>query len=344
MTEKLNTKIEIVDVNEAEHYGKFVITPLEGGYGTTLGNSLRRVLLSSLPGAAITKMKIEGVSHELSTIDGVLEDVTEIVLNLKGVAIKKFTDEPVHITLDVKGPMEVVASDLMLDTDIEISNPDHHIASLNEDASLRMDLTIENGTGYELSETKKERLEAEKQSPRRERELESKDEQEKEDIKETDTIGEIILDALYTPVEKVNFQVSNARVGQVIDYDKLVLEVWTNGTLTPQEAMAQGAEILMDYLNLFAELPNYKFPDEQEVENDNQDKEALYNISIEDLDLSLRSFNCLKRANINTVGEIIDKEREDIMKIKNFGKKSMEEVEGKIQSLGLQFKGEENEE
>lgn len=314
MTEDLNTKIEIIDINENENYGKFVIMPLERGYGTTLGNSLRRVLLSSFPGAAITKIVIEDVLHEFSTIPGVIEDVPEIILNLKEVAIKKFNDEPVIINLDVEGPHVLTAGDIAQDADIEIANPDHYIATLNKDASLHMQIRIENGKGYRVSELNKS----------------------SEDI-----IGVIPIDSSFTPVTKVNFAVDNTRVGQIIDYDKLVMEVWTNGTITPQEALAQGADILINYFELFRELPNYELQEEEEIEEEEVDKEKMYSISIEDLDLSLRSFNCLKRAGIDSVGDIVSKTKEEMSKIKNFGKKSLTEVENKIHEMDLTFLNEE---
>lgn len=325
MTEKLNTKIEIVELNPEESFGKFMITPLERGYGTTLGNSLRRVLLSSLPGAAITKIKIDGVNHELSTIEGVLEDVTEIVLNLKDVAIKKHTEEPVTISVDLKGPHEFVAEDLSLDANIEIANPDHHICHLNEDAHIRMDVTIESGTGYEMSEQLKDRLNHEKEMA-----LEGED-----FGANTSQIGLIYLDCLYTPVEKVNYSVSSARVGQIIDYDKLVLEVWTDGTVTPQDAVAQGAKILIDYLDLFTQLPYYNLDNHDEYDTEGQKMEEEKLKSVETLELSLRSFNCLKRAGINTIGQLVTKSDEDLMKIKNFGRKSLDEVRDSLQARGL---------
>ncbi len=310
MTENLNTKIEITDINEEKDYGKFTINPLDRGFGTTLGNSLRRVLLSSLPGAAVSKIHIEDVLHEFSTVKGALEDVSEIILNIKGIAIKSFSDEPVNLEIDIKGPHTFTAKDIEVDSSIEVANPDHYIASLNEDAHIKMNLRIENGKGYRVSDLNKS---------------------------EDDTIGMIAIDSTFTPVTKVNFEV----IEQVSNKEKLELEVWTNGTITAQEAISNGADILRNYLELFIELPNYSYVDEEEETDDSVDKDELYGISIEELDLSLRSFNCLKRAGIDTVGDIISKTTDEMCKIKNFGKKSLEEVENKIHGMGLLFANEE---
>lgn len=316
MTENINTKIEVEYLNEDESYGKFVIMPLERGYGTTLGNSLRRVLLSSLPGAAISKINIQDVLHEFSTIKGVKEDVPEIILNLKGIAMKKYNEEPVDITVDIDGPAVVTASDIIIDTELEVANPDHFICTLDDSANLRMSLRVENGKGYRLSEFNKA---------------------------EDDQIGDIAIDSLFSPVQKVNFSVDNTRVGQVIDYDKLTLEVWTDGTITAGKAISDGSKILIDYLELFRELPNYELEEENTQDETTPNKEEYYSVNIEDLDLTLRSFNCLKRANINTVGDIVSKTRSEMEKIKNFGKKSLEEVEEKIYNMGLTFLDESTE-
>lgn len=315
MIEKLNTKIEILEIDENNNRGKFVFTPLERGYGTTLGNSMRRVLLSSLPGSAISSIKFdEGVLHEFSTVKGVIEDVPEIILNLKGIAIKKLVEnsDPIQLRLEVKGPKVVTAGDISGDTDLEIVNKDHYIATVNEEGSLRMDLTVIDGTGYSVADQHKE---------------------------EDAPIGVISIDSSFTPVSKVNFVVENTRVGQVINYDKLTLEVTTNGTLTPQEAVSDGAKVLIDYLKFFTELPNL----EQEVvvedvEEEVDEEEELLSLTLEELDLSLRAFNCLKRAGIHTVGEIVEVPTDELAKIKNFGKKSFLEVKEKIESLGLELK------
>lgn len=311
MKDDLNTKIEILEIDEECNHGKFAMSPLERGYGTTIGNSLRRVLLSSLPGSAVANIKIDGVLHEFTTVPGVVEDVPEIILNIKGIALKKLSPDPVTLVLDVEGPKIVTAGDINPDSEIEIANPDHHIATINETGRLRIEMLVIDGKGYIMAEQNKN---------------------------ESETIGVIPIDSSFTPVEKVNYFVENTRVGQITDYDKLILEVWTDGTMTPQEATSMGADILMSYLGLFKDLPNYEYQEVvEEVKADvNQDK--TLSISIEDLDLSLRSFNCLKRAGINTVEDIISKSVEELWKIKNFGKKSFSEVEEKIISLGLSFK------
>lgn len=344
MPEDIQTKIGIVDLNEDENYGQFEITPLDQGFGMTLGNALRRVLLSSLPGAAITSIKIDGVLHELSVIEGVLEDVTEIVLNLKGVHVRKFTEEPVRVTLEAKGPKDLLAGDLELDTDIEIVNPDHHIATLNEDAHLIMEVLFENGKGYEMAEEGRQRRAELDKKHRREEQQARKEKGENplpvgEGLDDpTKTIGEIAIDALFAPVEVVNFQIDPARVGGSHEYDKLGLEVKTNGAQSPQEVVAKGAEILMDYLDLFLDLPDLKLVDEVEEE---EEEDQVLNTKIEDIYLNLRAYNCLNRAGVETVGDIIEHTREELLEIKNFGKKSLEDVEEKIHGLGLNFKGEE---
>lgn len=313
MTNKLNTKVEIVEIDEEAHYGKFVMSPLERGYGTTIGNSLRRVLLSSLPGAAFSSIKFdEGVHHEFSTVEGVVEDVPEIILNIKGIAIKKLNDEsqPVRLRIDVKGPAIITADDISKDTDIEIVDPDHYICTINSDAHFRMDLVAISGRGYVVSDQNKH---------------------------EDDPIDTIAIDSSFTPVTKVNFTVNNTRKGEITDYDSLELEVWTNGTITPQEATAEGANILIDLLKLVTELPSYVIEDEEDVEEEEDTEKQLYSMAIEDLDLSLRSFNCLKRANINTVGDILSRGAIELQKIRNFGKKSFGEVEEKIHDLGLEL-------
>lgn len=320
MINKLNTKIEILNINEESNYGKFILSPLERGYGTTLGNSLRRVLLSSLPGTAISSIKFdEGVLHEFTTVKGVIEDVPEIILNIKGIAIKKLVEnnDPIKLRLDVQGPKIVTAGDISGDVDLEIVNKDHYICTVNDEGSIHMELNVVDGSGYSLSDQNKS---------------------------DEDPIGLIAIDSSFTPVKKVNYQVEDTRVEQVIDYNKLILEVWTNGTITPQEAVSEGAQILINYLDFFTELPDLDeeiFVEEEESEvEDNQ----VLATTIEELDLSLRSFNCLKRAGLNTVGEIIEKDRDWLSKIKNFGKKSFEEVEEKINSLGLELTTSEDDE
>lgn len=320
MINKLNTKIEILNINEESNYGKFILSPLERGYGTTLGNSLRRVLLSSLPGTAISSIKFdEGVLHEFTTVKGVIEDVPEIILNIKGIAIKKLVEnsDPIKLRLDVQGPKIVTAGDITGDADLEIVNKDHYICTVNDEGSVHMELNVIDGRGYQLSDQNKS---------------------------EDDPIGLIAIDSSFTPVKKVNYQVEDTRVEQVIDYNKLILEVWTNGTITPQEAVSEGAQILINYLDFFTELPDL----DEEVYVEEEESEVEDNLvlatTIEELDLSLRSFNCLKRAGLNTVGEIIEKDRDWLSKTKNFGKKSFEEVEEKIESLGLELKSSEDDE
>ncbi|WP_073998421.1 DNA-directed RNA polymerase subunit alpha [Anaerococcus urinomassiliensis] len=319
MIEKLDTKIEILDIKEEDNYGKFALYPLERGYGTTIGNSMRRVLLSSLPGSSVSKILIEGVLHEFSVIDGVVEDVPEIILNIKGLDVKKHSDEDVTLFLEIEGPKIVTAKDISKDASIEIANPDHYIATVNDKARLFISLEVTNGKGYRVSEFNKS---------------------------ESDPIGTIAIDSSFTPVEKVNYYVENTRVGEITDYDKLIIEVWTNGTITPQEALAEGAGILIDDFNYFKELPNASFVEEdqsEEVEEEITEEEVSdsnLNKTIEELDLSLRSFNCLKRAGFDTVGDIVDKTEAELKAIKNFGKKSLEEVKNKVHDLGLTLKDE----
>lgn len=313
MVNKLDTKVEILEIDEEASYGKFSMAPLERGYGTTLGNSLRRVLLSSLPGTAISSIKFDdGVPHEFSTIPGVMEDVTEIVLNLKGVAIKRLDNkgEAANLRLDIEGPKIVTAGDIQDNTDVEIVNRDHYICTVNSEGAIHMDLVVIDGSGYTLADQNKS---------------------------ESDPIGTIAIDSSFTPVSKVNYSVENTRVEQITDYDKLILEVWANGTVTPQEAVAAGSQVLIDHLNLFTELPNYVFEEEVEVEEEVDEENLILEKPIEDLDLSLRSYNCLKRANINTVGDILEYDVAELKKIRNFGKKSFTEVENKIDELGLKL-------
>ena len=305
-------KIEIAEISEDKKYGRFVVEPLERGYGTTLGNSLRRIMLSSLPGAAVSQVKIEGVLHEFSSIPGVKEDVTEIIMNIKSLAIKNSseTNEPKVAYIEFEGEGVVTGADIQADQDIEIMNPDQVIATLNggADSKLYMELTITKGRGYVSAEKGK-----------------------------TDDmpIGVIAVDSIYTPVERVNLKVENTRVGQVTDYDKLTLDVWTNGTLAPDEAVSLAAKVLSAHLNLFIDLSeNAK---SAEIEKEDNEKEKVLEMNIDELELSVRSYNCLKRAGINTVEELCNRTSEDMMKVRNLGRKSLEEVLGKLKELGLQL-------
>ena len=315
MIDKIETNIEILDINEDSHYGKFALYPLERGYGTTIGNSMRRVLLSSLPGSSVSKILIDGVLHEFSIIDGVVEDVPEIILNIKGLNLKKHSDEDVTLFLEIEGPKIVTAKDIKEDALVEIANPDHYIATVNDKSKLLIAMDVTNGNGYRISEDNKD---------------------------DKDPIGTIAIDSSFTPVEKVNFTVENTRVGESTDYDKLIIEVWTNGTVTPQEALAEGSSILIDNFSFFKELPGKQFPPEEvEIEEEIEDDvdEGLER-TIEELDLSLRSFNCLKRAGFNTVADIIEVPESELKTIKNFGKKSLTEVIDKIHELGFSLKDE----
>ena len=292
-------------------YGKFVVEPLERGYGTTLGNALRRILLSSLPGAAVTSIKIDGILHEFSTIPGVKEDVTEIILNLKKLAVRLDGESTKRAIINAVGPKEVTAADIIGDSDMEIFNPDLHIATLEENATLVMEINLARGRGYVPAEQNKT---------------------------ESTPISVIPVDSIYTPVRKVNFTVENTRVGQVTDYDRLVLEIWTDGSITPEEGVSIGAKIMREHLNLFIELDDSTGNMEIMVEKEEDQKEKALEMTIEELELSVRSYNCLKRANINTVEELTEKTEEDMMKFRNLGKKSMEEVKNKLAELGLGLK------
>lgn len=316
MIEKIETNIEILDINEENHYGKFALYPLERGYGTTIGNSMRRVLLSSLPGSSVSKILIDGVLHEFSIIDGVVEDVPEIILNIKGLNLKKHSDEDVTLFLEIEGPKIVTAKDIKEDALVEIANPDHYIATVNDKSKLLIAMDVTNGNGYRISEDNKD---------------------------EKDPIGTIAIDSSFTPVEKVNFTVENTRVGESTDYDKLIIEVWTDGTVTPQEALSTGSSILIDNFSFFNELPGKTFPPEEiEVEEEIEEEDVNEDLgrTIEELDLSLRSFNCLKRAGFNTVADIIKVSESELKTIKNFGKKSLTEVIDKIHELGFSLKDE----
>ncbi|WP_025640192.1 DNA-directed RNA polymerase subunit alpha [Schnuerera ultunensis] len=311
MIEIEKPRIEIVEVSEDNTYGKFVVEPLERGYGTTLGNGLRRVLLSSLPGAAISSIKIQGVLHEFSIVPGVLEDVPEMILNIKGIAAKMYSDEPVTLRLEVEGPQVVTAGDIITSPDVEILNKDHYIATVNEDGKLYMELEMIKGRGYNVAERNK---------------------------REGQSVGVIPIDSSFTPVKKVNFLVENTRVGQITDYDKLTLEVWTNGTMKPEEATSLGAKILTEHLNLFIGLTDHVNDVEIMVEKEEDKKEKVLEMTVEELDLSVRSYNCLKRAGINTVDELTQKTEDDLMKVRNLGKKSLEEIQEKLAELELSLR------
>jgi DNA-directed RNA polymerase subunit alpha len=301
-------KIECVEMSEDNIYGKFVVEPLERGYGITLGNSLRRILLSSLPGAAVTSIKMDSVLHEFSTIPGVVEDVTEIILNIKGLSLKLHSDGPKVVYIDADGEGPVTAADIKADADVDILNPDLHIATLNGDSRLYMELIINKGRGYVSAEKNKVAGQP---------------------------IGIIPVDSIYTPVRKVNYTVENTRVGQVTDYDKLTLEVWTNGSIKPDEAISLGAKIISEHLNLFIDLSDQAKHTEIMVEKEETKKEKVLEMTIEELDLSVRSYNCLKRAGINTVEDLTNRTEEDMMKVRNLGRKSLEEVLQKLQALEL---------
>lgn len=297
------------------NYGRFVVTPLERGFGTTIGNSLRRILLSSLPGAAATSIKIEGVQHEFSTIPGVVEDVTEIILNIKKLALKLHCEGPKTVYIEKKGAGEIKASDISVDSDVEIFNPDLHIAKLNEDARFYMELVLSKGRGYVSAERNKLTL----QPP----------------------VGVIPIDSIYTPVKKVNYTVENTRVGSHIDRETLTVDVWTNGTINPDEAVSLAAKVINDLLQLFVDLSEEAKNAEVIVEKEESKKEKVLEMTIEELDLSVRSYNCLKRAGINTVEDLSNKSEEDMMKVRNLGRKSLEEVINKLHGLGLALRREE---
>ena len=313
MIEIERPKIEIAEISDNGTYGKFVVEPLERGFGTTLGNSLRRVLLSSLPGVAVKSVKIDGVLHEFSTIPGVKEDVTEIILNIKGLVAKLHCDGPKTVEISAEGPCVVTADSIKCDSEVEILNPDLHIATLGEGAKLYMELTLDKGRGYVSNERNKQNM-------------------------QEGVIGEIAVDSIYTPVLKVNFNVESTRVGQSIDFDKLTLEVWTNGVINAQEAVSLAAKVLTDHLTLFVDLSDKGKSTEIMVEKDEGGKEKVLEMTIEELDLSVRSFNCLKRAGINTVGDLINKSEDDMMKVRNLGRKSLEEVEQKLEALNLSLR------
>ena len=311
--------IEITDISDDKKYGRFVVEPLERGYGTTLGNSLRRIMLSSLPGSAISQVKIDGVLHEFSSIPGVKEDVTEIIMNLKSLSIKNTSesDEPKTAYIEFEGEGVVTAADIQVDQDIEIMNPETVIATLNggADSKLYMELTITKGRGYISSDKNKT---------------------------EDTPIGVIAVDSIYTPIERVNLKVENTRVGQITDYDKLTLDVYTNGTIQPEEAVSLAAKVLSEHLSLFVDLSERGIEADVMAEKPNDPKGKVMDMNIDELELSVRSYNCLKRAGINTVEELCNKTADDMMKVRNLGRKSLEEVLAKLNELGLQLRvGEE---
>ena len=316
MIEMEKPNIECVELSEDGSYGKFVVSPLERGYGTTIGNSLRRILLSSLPGAACTSIKIEGVQHEFSTAPGVMEDVTEIILNLKKMAIKLHGDGVKTVYIDAKGAQEITAGDIRCDSDVEIINPELHIATLNSDAKLYAEITLSKGRGYVSAERNKMELRP--------------------------VIGVIPMDSIYTPVTKVNYTVENVRVGQYNDREELTVEVWTNGTIRPDDAVSLAAKIMDELLVLFIDLSEDAKNTEVIVEKEENKKEKVLEMTIEELELSVRSYNCLKRAGINTVEDLTNKSEEDMMKVRNLGRKSLEEVINKLNGLGLYLKKEED--
>jgi DNA-directed RNA polymerase subunit alpha len=308
MIEIEKPRIECVEMAEDASYGRFVIEPLERGYGITLGNSLRRILLSSLPGAAVTTVRIEGVLHEFSTIPGVVEDTTDIILNIKELAVKIYSDGPKVMRIEAYDDGEVVSGDIVHDADIEIMNPDLHIATLDKGGRLVMEMTVERDRGYVPAERNK---------------------------RQDQPIGVIAVDSIFTPIKRVNYTVEDTRVGQVTDYDKLTLEIWTNKTIRPDEAASLAARIMTEHLSLVVGLTEDVGPVEMTVEKAEDGKNKVFEMPIEELDLSVRSYNCLKRAGINTVGELINKTDEEMMKVRNLGKKSLEEVKQKLGTLGL---------
>ena len=313
MLEIEKPKLECVEITE--NYGKFVVEPLERGFGTTLGNSMRRVLLSSLPGVAATSIRIDGVLHEFSTIEGVKEDVTEIILNIKELICKLHCPGPKKVIIDAAGECEVKAGDILPDSDVEIINPDLHLATLDENGKLHMEIMLDHGRGYVVADRNK-----------------------RPDM----PIGEIAVDSIYTPITKVNFTVENTRVGQITDFDKLTLEIWTNGSIKPEEAASLAAKILTQHLMLFINLTDQVQGVEILVEKEESKKEKILEMNIEDLDLSVRSYNCLKRAGINTVDELVQRDEDEMMKVRNLGRKSLEEVQQKLAQLGLSLRTNED--
>ncbi|MBO5008917.1 MAG: DNA-directed RNA polymerase subunit alpha [Clostridia bacterium] len=317
MIEMVKPGLERVDDKTNPQYARFEVQPLERGYGTTLGNALRRVLLSSLPGAAPTSVKIDGVLHEFSTIPGVKEDVTEIILNIKRIIAKVYSEGPKTVYIEATGAGEVLAKDIVTDHEIDIINGDLHIATLGDKARLYMEIVFENGRGYVTSEKNKEKMQS--------------------------VIGVIPVDSVYSPVDKVNYTVTNFRVGQITDYDKLSIEIFTDGTIAPEDALSLSSKIITEHMNLFTDLSDDIANTDIMVEKEEEKKDKVLETTIEELDLSVRSFNCLKRAGINTVADLVAKSEAEMMRVRNLGRKSLEEVVGKITSLGLQFSKEYDE-
>ena len=315
MIEIEKPRIECIETPTDDSYGKYVIEPLERGYGTTLGNSLRRVLLSSLPGTAVTSIRISGIQHEFSAIPSVKEDVTEIVLNIKRIIARLHSDEPKTVYIEASGEGEVTAGDIKADGEVEILNPELHIATLGPDASLSMELTLDHGRGYVPADKNK--------NPQQ-------------------IIGTIPVDSIYTPVLKVNYAVENTRVGNQTDFDKLTLEVWTDRTISPRDAVSLGAKILVDHFTLFTDLSDSIGSRSTVVEKVETQRDKVLEMTIEELDLSVRSFNCLKRANINTVEDLISKTQDEMIKVRNLGRKSLEEVEHKLAMMGLSLASDDN--
>ncbi len=314
MIEFEKPNIECLEVDDTNNYAKFVCEPLERGYGVTIGNSLRRILLSSLPGCAITSVKIDGVLHEFSTIPNIVEDVPEIIINLKNVRLRFDENEEKVLRIDVKGEGEVTAADIITDGTVEILNPELHIATISEGGSLKLEMTADKGRGYNSADKNK---------------------------KANQDISVLPIDSIYTPVKKVNYQVENTRVGQMVDYDKLVIEVWTDGSLKAHEALSLAAKVMTGHLELFIDLSEATKNTQVMIEKEESKKEKVLEMSIEELELSVRSFNCLKRAGIATVEDLTNKSETDMMKVRNLGKKSFDEVTAKLHSLGLDFASED---
>ena len=314
MIEFEKPNIKCLEIDESNNYAKFVCEPLERGYGITIGNSLRRILLSSLPGCSITSIKIEGVLHEFATVPNVVEDVPEIIVNLKTVALRFKENETKILRIDVKGPCEVTAADIITDGTVEVLNPNLHIATVAEGGHFVMEMTAEMGRGYNDAEKNK---------------------------KDDQALGVLPIDSIFTPVKKVNYSIENTRVGQMVDFDKLIIEVWTNGGLTPDEALSLAAKVMTGHLELFIDLSEATKDTQVMIEKEESKKEKVLEMSIDDLELSVRSFNCLKRANISTVEDLTNKTESEMMKVRNLGKKSLDEVTNKLHSLGLDFAREE---
>lgn len=315
MIEFEKPNIECIETDDKRNYAKFICEPLERGYGMTIGNSLRRILLSSLPGAAITSVKINGVVHEFSTVKGVVEDVPEIIVNLKSVRLKTFDNDEKIIRIDYKGAGEIKAADIVTDGTVEILNPELHIATTSEDADIHMEMTVSRGRGYNVAEKNK---------------------------KDSNSIDVLPIDSIFTPVKKVNYAVENTRVGQMVDFDKLTIEVWTDGSLKPYEALSLAAKVMTGHLELFIDLSETAKNTQIMVEKEESTKEKVLEMPIEELELSVRSYNCLKRAGIMTVEDLAKKTQGDMMKVRNLGKKSLDEVTNKLYALGLQFASDED--